>query len=168
LIEVVMRSMFRKTLSLDEQNVGGSPKPVMMAESEPGHANGTPMPPLSLDGPPESAGSSGSSQGGTQGSVTKLRRYSSIADSTEMAMASRQDVPRAHTSVGPHCPPGVDHSDSPTQLPTRLPAAALIPLRTRNGELEVLVGQIEVLDGVTSSPQTGMQVRRVARGQKIL
>jgi hypothetical protein len=37
----------------------------------------------------------------------------------------------------------------------RLPAAALILLRTRDKAIEVLIGQIEVLDGVASSPLEG-------------
>jgi acyl-CoA synthetase (AMP-forming)/AMP-acid ligase II/endonuclease/exonuclease/phosphatase family metal-dependent hydrolase len=53
-------------------------------------------------------------------------------------------------------------SQRPTLVPSRrrrrLPAAALIPLRIRQKQVEVLVGQIEVLDGVTSSPGGGMQV----------
>lgn len=43
----------------------------------------------------------------------------------------------------------------------RMPAAALIPLRIRHNEVEVLVGQIEVLDGVASMPG-GTQVNPFA------
>ena len=52
-------------------------------------------------------------------------------------------------------------ADSPTTPQVqaiRLPAAALIPLRIREKQLEVLVGQIEVLDGVASSPDGGAAI----------
>ena len=97
---------------------------------------------------PASPGSLGSPSGSPQLPPININAAASAGPAGQTA--GRSDV-----AAAPHLLPPLSPAN---QTRRRLPAAALIPLRIRDKQVEVLIGQIEVLDGVTSTPGGGMQV----------